>query len=148
MRCLVTLAPLRSNSTPRLPIWTSKSVRNLGTGNGAAALAKDVIAIANFGGGHIVFGKRDDGRNGFDWVGLSEDDLAELEVTRLNRVIGEYLDPAIDLEPQRVYRAGLVFVVVRVPATSQLVMAARQNDAARLFTGRISEHAHGRRGIG
>jgi CheY-like chemotaxis protein len=110
---------------------------SLSTRDGQARLAKDVIAMANFGGGHIVFGKRDDGKGGFDWVGLSDEDLAELEVSRLNRALATFTDPAHHVVPRACTRAGLRFVELQVPAGEQLIMAARQNDNAKLYLGRI-----------
>ena len=114
----------------------------LTTGDGAARIAKDVIALANSGGGVIVFGKRDDKAGGFEWVGLERDDLEQLEVSRLNRAVGVYLDPPVHLVPTRVTRAGRTFVEVRVPASVDVVLAARQNDSARLFRGRIYIRTH------
>jgi CheY-like chemotaxis protein len=110
---------------------------SIGTRDGCARLAKDVIALANSGGGHIVFGKDDDGKGGFAWLGLSDSDLEELEVSRLNRALANFIEPPHHVVPKRVIRGGAHFVEVHVPAATDLLMAARQNDNAGLHRGRI-----------
>lgn len=110
-----------------------------GTDNrdGAAALAKDVIAMANFGGGRILFGKRDEGNGAFTLVGLSEDDRQLLEVTRLNQALSPFLEPPLHVSPRAFRRGPHILVEITVPPGEELMMAACQNDRARLYPGRI-----------
>lgn len=103
-----------------------------------AALAKDVIAMANFGGGHIIFGKRDLGGHGFETIGLTDDEIESLEVTRLNRTLAPFIDPSHTVEPSHVIvRGGRKLIDVRVPPGADVVFAAKENERARLYLGRI-----------
>jgi len=108
------------------------------TRDGIASLAKDVIAMGNFGGGSIVFGVAEAASGDFDLVGLPPAQLERLEVTKLNSALREYIDPPHGVKCHRVKRSRRQFMVVRVPpVTETLLLAKKQNDAARLFPGRI-----------
>lgn len=64
-----------------------KQVLNLGDTRGKAELAKDVLAIANSGGGHLIVGVKDVGRQ---VVGLSANDLGLL---RDSKSVNDKLKP-------------------------------------------------------
>jgi CheY-like chemotaxis protein len=106
--------------------------------DGFATVAKDIIAMANFGGGYLLFGVAEKSKGHFELVGLPPEQLEQLEVTTLNKAIREYTDPPHPVKSHRVHKNGLSFVVVEVPASAAaLVLAKKQNDAARLYPGRI-----------
>lgn len=62
---------------------------------GCCELTKDVIAIANTGGGWIVIGVRES-PTGFLPEGLSAEQAESFETTRVNRFINNYAEPPID----------------------------------------------------
>jgi CheY-like chemotaxis protein len=88
--------------------------------DGRAALAKDVIAMANSGGGRII-------------VGIPEDDLAAFEPSRLNRALRDYLDPPVSVGVKQVRDGGRVFAILEVPPGAEMViLAGKENDRAGL----------------
>jgi CheY-like chemotaxis protein len=106
--------------------------------DGVASIAKDIIAMANFGGGHLVFGVAEKFKGVFELVGLPPEQLHQLEVTTLNKAIREYTDPPHPVKSHRVQKDGLTFVVIEVPASEgSPLLAKKQNDAAHLYPGRI-----------
>ena len=108
------------------------------TRDGAAAVAKDIIAIANFGGGYLVFGFAEKTKGNFRPVGLDSKQLVELEVTTLNKAVREYIDPPHAVKCHRIFKSEMKFVVVEIPpANGCLLLAGKQNDAAKLYPGRI-----------
>lgn len=111
---------------------------DLQTSAGRAALAKDVIAFANWGGGNIVIGVDEVRPGDFFPTGIPDHDLPQYEVTRLNRSLRDYLDPPIPIEVRRVTWRRRRFVVLQVPrAEGGPVLAARKHDGAGLYMGRI-----------
>lgn len=110
----------------------------LATRDERAALAKDVIAMANSGGGRIIAGVAEIRPGIFEPRGLSEERAVALEVSRLNRAVAPYIDPPLPISSRRVEHQGRTFVCLDIPDSGgELVMAARQNDAAGLLRGRI-----------
>lgn len=103
-----------------------------------AELAKDVIAFANFGGGQMVVGVDEPRPGSFVRVGVSPEQAEALETSVLNRAIRPYLDPPIHISSRRVHYQSRLFVIIDVPGTDgTLVLAARENPDAALYTGRI-----------
>lgn len=103
-----------------------------------AAFAKDVIAFANFGGGHVVVGVAEKEPGLFELRGLDKPELATLETSRLNRAVRSFLDPPIALTSRRVVLGKQQFIVISIPsAEGTLVMAAKMNEQSGLFPGRI-----------
>lgn len=106
--------------------------------DGIANVAKDIIAMANFGGGHLLFGVAEKSKGQFELVGLPPEQVEQLEVTTLNKAIREYTDPPHPVKSHRVKRESMIFVVVEVPPSDgSLVLVKKQNDAAHLYPGRI-----------
>lgn len=106
--------------------------------SGRASLAKDVIAMANSGGGTIVFGVAEPRPGEFVPRGLSTAVLDSLETSRLNRAINDYVDPPVSITARRVQEGDQVFVLLTVPAAKgSLVLVKKQNDEAGLYPGRI-----------
>lgn len=111
---------------------------NLETAAARAELARDVIAMANRGGGEIIFGREElaDGR--FGYRGLTAAELAQLEVTRLNKAIADFIDPPHHVTPRVEERDGRSFVIVTVPSMGEVpLLAARQHEGASLYRGRL-----------
>ena len=103
-----------------------------------AALAKDIIAMANSGGGTIIAGVEEPSLGRFIPRGLSENELTVLEPAKLNASVRPYLDPPITVAARRLRSGPYEFVVIQVPSVDDtLVLPARQHEAAGLFPGRV-----------
>lgn len=103
-----------------------------------AAFAKDVIAMANFGGGTIVVGVREVSPGEFVPEGLSDAHAAALETSRINRAVRAYLDPPVAISTRRVRNGTRLFIVAEVPpALGTPILAARQHEGVGLYPGRI-----------
>ena len=102
-----------------------------------AELARDVIALANSGGGRLIIGVSE--KNGrFSHVGLPENDLEKYETTRLNDSISRYVGSTAYAFTRVVCLNGLYFVIVKVPPiVDTIALALQSNQEAGLFTGRI-----------
>ncbi len=86
---------------------------NTAASDGKCELVKDILALLNTqDGGHIVFGVRNDT---FEFVGLSEDDFASFDPTKLNDFLQRYTDPAASCDVQKLSVDGLRSVVITVP---------------------------------
>lgn len=121
-----------------LPSLDYKSELRLDTRNERAAVAKDIIAFANSGGGQIVVGVEETSPGNFVPRGLTEAQAAELESSRVNRAVGRYLDPPIHVKTTRVQHLQKTFVIIDVPpAHGTLLLAATENESASLRCGRI-----------
>ncbi|MDQ3309776.1 MAG: putative DNA binding domain-containing protein [Gemmatimonadota bacterium] len=106
--------------------------------DGRAALAKDVIAMANSGGGRIIVGIRESAPGVFTPLGIPEDDLAAFEPSRLNRALRDYLDPPVSVGVKQVRDGGRVFAILEVPPGAEMViLAGKENDRAGLRRGRV-----------
>jgi hypothetical protein len=77
-------------------------------------LVKDVLALANTKGGFIVIGVSEK-EEGFEPVGLNEDQLASFETTRFNTFLQNYVDPPINTTLLKVICDGGYFVIIKVP---------------------------------
>ena len=77
-------------------------------------LVKDVLALANTKGGFIVIGVAEKG-DGFEPVGLNEEQLASFETTRFNTFLQNYVDPPINTTLLKVICEGKYFVIIKVP---------------------------------
>jgi hypothetical protein len=77
-------------------------------------LVKDVLGMANTKGGFIVVGVSE-GPGGFSWDGLSPEQAATFDTTRLNRFLQNYSDPPINALLRKVPYSGKTFVVIEVP---------------------------------
>lgn len=79
-----------------------------------AELTKDIIAMANFGGGLIIGGVRDVGGR-FEMVGMGQDQLKQFDSTRLNDFVKNYSDPPVNTLTRVVATEGMNFGIVIVP---------------------------------
>lgn len=115
-----------------------KGTISLATDKERASLAKDVIAMANTGGGTIVVGVEEPAPGKFEPVGVSEALQAELETTRLFQALRPFMDPPIAVVGRRVLYKGRHFTFIDVSSgETELVMAARSHQEAGLHMGRI-----------
>ena len=103
-----------------------------------AALAKDVIAMANTGGGTIVVGVEESTPGRFVPSGISESSCAPLETTRLNQALSAFVDPPLGIRSRQVLYNGKWFVFIEVPSAAPLLaMPRRDHPEAGLLVGRI-----------
>jgi CheY-like chemotaxis protein len=115
-----------------------KETVDLASKYGRASLAKDVIAMANWGGGTIIVGVAEPQPGKFVALGVPESVLGSFEASRLNRAVNEFLDPPVPVTVRRVQDGNQIFVLLSVPAASDsLVLVKRQNEDAGLYPGRI-----------
>lgn len=106
--------------------------------NAYAAIAKDIIAMANYGGGYLIFGVSQQSTGELKKHGLDTAQIPLFEVTKFNRSIREYIDPSHHVKSFVIRKGILSFAVVEIPpATKTLLLAKKQNDAVHLFPGRI-----------
>ena len=78
-------------------------------------LVKDILALANTSGGWLVIGVNE-GTNGFDHAGLTEEQAKSFDTSRVNRFVQNYADPPINARIHKVVIDSKSFVVVEVPA--------------------------------
>lgn len=115
-----------------------KGAVDLTSDKARAELARDVIAMANYGGGYIVFGREQLPNGTFGYRGLTDDEISMLEVTKLNNAVKKYIEYGVFLSPSIVTRQGKRFAVIQVPSMSSTpLMAKRDHQEAKLFTGRL-----------
>lgn len=115
-----------------------KETIDLASKFGSASLAKDVMAMANWGGGTIVVGVAEHQPGEFVAEGVPDSMLGFFETSRLNRAVNEFLDPPVPITVRRVRDGHQIFVLLSVPpATDSLVLVKRQNEGAGIYQGRI-----------
>ena len=103
-----------------------------------AGLAKDVISIANSGGGLIIIGVSEPNPGEFIPEGIPKEFLGEFETSRLNRAIRDFIDPPVHIKSRRVHDDDKIFVFLEIPpAAGVLILANRKNESANLYPGRI-----------
>jgi hypothetical protein len=82
-----------------------------------AEITKDVIAMANSGGGLIVGGIKEI-TTGYDWLGMPDSSLKAFDSTALNDFVKNYAGPAINTTTRKVEVEGKVCGVIIVPEFS------------------------------
>ena len=102
-----------------------------------ASIAKDVIAMANYGGGKVIIGVAERGRGTFEHVGIPSDQLENYETTIVNKAIREFMTPHVAVVVRRVDFKNRTFVVLDIPGSDTIILPARDNADAKLFLGRI-----------
>lgn len=80
-------------------------------------LVKDILAMANTGGGYIVVGVAESAA-GFDFLGLSDDQLKSFDPSRISRFVQNYADPPISCEVAKVTSHARTFAVIEVAGFS------------------------------
>ena len=126
------------NLSTETPTLDYKESVVLSTRDGRACLAKDVIAMANIGGGTVIIGVAEQSRGHFRKVGLAPDKLAELEVSLVNKCLRPFIDPSFHIGVRRVTQDERTFVFLEVPGAKETpILARKDNKAASLYQGRL-----------
>jgi hypothetical protein len=87
---------------------------NEDTKKACCELVKDILGMANTLGGFIVIGVSE-APGGFLWEGLTAEQAATFDTTRLNRFLQNYCDPPINALLRKVTHDGKAFVIIEVP---------------------------------
>lgn len=111
---------------------------NLSDKDSRAALAKDVIAMANWGGGTIIVGVAEPEPGRFSLKGIASEKLTSYEVTKLNNSIRDFIDPHIHLNSKLLEHESKQYCLITVPPVEKTIyLAKKQNENAKLYCGRI-----------
>jgi two-component system, chemotaxis family, chemotaxis protein CheY len=103
-----------------------------------AAFAKDIIAMANTNGGTIIIGEKEIEPGQFELVGIPTEMLKDYEVTQINKIINQFVDPSFHIESKIIKNNGKQFCRLNIPVARETpILAKKQNDEAKLFLGRI-----------
>ena len=77
-------------------------------------LLKDVLALANAGGGWLIIGVSETG-NTFSHEGVSNEQAASFETTPINTFFNNYADPPINTHIHKPQVQGKYFIAIEVP---------------------------------
>ncbi len=77
-------------------------------------IVKDILALANTKGGFIVIGVEEN-TTGFNQTGLTLEQFASFETSRINRFVQRYADPPINTTLTKIEHNGKSFVIIGVP---------------------------------
>ena len=80
-------------------------------------LVKDILAMANTLGGYLVIGV-DEKDNGFEFTGMSNEQLASFDTTKINQFTNNYSDPPINTTVYKVPYENRNFIIISVPVFS------------------------------
>ncbi len=120
------------------PFLDYKKKLDLSTAKGCASITKDIIAMANYGGGIIIVGVDEVKPGKFVSRGLKKDQLAGLGTSNFSKKLSKYMSPVVSVKVRGVRENGKDFIIVEVPsANEQPIMAAKQCKEAGLYRGRI-----------
>lgn len=87
-------------------------------------LVKDILALLNTqDGGWIVIGVRD---GDLAPVGMTDDDFASFDTTRVNDFLQRYTDPQSSCEIQKLTLSGFKFVVISVPEFKEIPIICKK----------------------
>ncbi|MBN2309032.1 MAG: ATP-binding protein [Candidatus Hydrogenedentes bacterium] len=78
-------------------------------------LVKDVLALANSGGGWLVIGVSEQDKDTFVKEGLTPEQSKSFEATRLSKFVNNYADPPVDPHVYKPEVDGKRFVCIQVP---------------------------------
>jgi len=80
------------------------------------SLVKDILGMANTNGGFIVIGVAEKRVGlGFSFDGVSDQQSATFDTTRVNRFLQNYSDPPVNALLKKVSIEGKTFVIIQVP---------------------------------
>jgi hypothetical protein len=103
---------------------------------GCCELVKDILGMANAVGGFIVIGVSE-GPKGFVWNGLTDEQLASFETSRLNRFLQNYADPPINSVLRKKEIDGKTFVLIGVPRFNDTPHICQKDYQGVLTTGTL-----------
>lgn len=101
-----------------------------------AELTKDIIAMANSGGGLIVGGVGET-TGGYNWKGMSDHTLKAFDSTALNDFVKNYSAPPINTTTRKIQIEGKVYGVIIVPEFYEQPHIVIRNYDQVLTTGHI-----------
>ncbi len=105
-----------------------------------AALAKEIIALANHGGGYVVIGYEQNSAGMLLPCKLSTQQLSQFNQDAVQGVIAKFIEPAIQCQVKIVSnREGCKFPIIEVPGGHRLPIRAKASspDEKRLVTNRV-----------
>jgi CheY-like chemotaxis protein len=103
-----------------------------------ANLAKDVMAMANLGGGRIIIGVAEQEKGIFKPIGIGEKDCGCYETTRINKALRAYLDPHIPIQSRTITDGGKRFIFIEIPPAREMpILPRKENEKANLRLGRL-----------
>jgi len=103
-----------------------------------AALAKDVIAMYNSGGGAIIIGIAETKPGIFTKLGIDNNQIPNYEITKLNDALYPYLKETISISSKTHIKDDKTYIIIKIPSiTETLAMSQCDNKEAKLFKGRI-----------
>lgn len=121
-----------------LPALDYKFKVDIKSNDGRAAIAKDIIAMANSGGGTIIVGVREVSPGQFKKVGVSAASLQDFEVSIINKAIRKFMTPSVPIAVRRVIVGKRTFVFLEVPSIDdEIILVAKMNTSASIYPGRI-----------
>ncbi|MHC4660357.1 MAG: AlbA family DNA-binding domain-containing protein [Planctomycetota bacterium] len=77
-------------------------------------LVKDVLAMANTKGGHIVIGVEET-ETGYNFKGLTDEQMASFDTTKVNQFVQRYAEPPINVTVHKELFEGKNYIIVSVP---------------------------------
>jgi len=110
---------------------------DLDSNTSKAELARDIIAMANSGGGRLVVGvaERDDS---FERIGVPAAELLRYETTKINDAVKKYVTATAYVSSRVVEYQGNRFIFIEIyPSEDTIALAAIPNEKAGLYPGRI-----------
>lgn len=126
------------NMGTEMPFLDYKKDVDLSTTKSCASIAKDIIAMANYGGGTIILGVDEVTPGNFVSRGLANDRLSDFEASNFNKKIRKHMSPVATVKLRRVREYGKNFIFLEVSsANEQPIMVAKENEEAGLYRGRI-----------
>jgi len=91
--------------------WNSKNKAS------CCELVKDILAFGNTLGGYLIIGVEEK-PDGFVFTGLTSDQLASFDTTKINQFLNNYSDPPINTTVYKVPYNSEHFVIISVPVFS------------------------------
>lgn len=110
-------------------VWDERTDRRTCCG-----LAKDIMSIANSGGGYIVVGVAEAEPGHFTPQGLSPEQVASFESSRINRFVNNYASPPVNTIVRRVEYMGQTYVVIAIPGFPDTPHICQQSFGDRVLT--------------
>lgn len=80
-------------------------------------LVKDILAMANVGGGWLVIGVSESG-TGFTHIGVNDEQAESFETTQLNKFVNNYADPPVNVNIHKPDVHGKRFIVIEISGFS------------------------------
>ena len=103
----------------------------------AIGLIKDILALANSGGGHLVIGVSEKDGGGFEFAGVSDTDASTWDATLLGNKVNVYAEPPVSLRVRIAVCDGAKFVVITVDGFQRVPHICKKSfekDGKRILT--------------